>query len=290
MRVTGTLMMVVAVAAARAGDPPAPAGDSIAAARKDFASIKPAGSPAESGPGPSVFDLKDDGPPPGGARTDPALSPMARSAADPSKKGGGTGNWLVDAMERRADPLSSYRDGLDLLGGSDRPPARASDEARLAEAGEKAASKEVAPAVFNPLDAFMTGWISAPDRELLLPAARGEGLLGAEQGKGRADTLPGLGIGLRETQAPPSRDAALADSRTMANPYVAEMDPVSLAPLQALPVPDFPGLSPAGLPGLSPGASGPGADPRYLDLSKSLAPDFTQPAEDDKYFWQMKRF
>jgi hypothetical protein len=302
MRALGTLLLALAAAAARGEDPPATAGDSMAAAKKDLASIKAAAAPVEAGPGLAAVDLRDDAPGPGGARTDsPAVvSPAGRSAADPSRKREGTGNWLVDAMEQKPDQTRTPRGGeslnrgeLDLLKDAGRPDARTEKEANLAEASEKAASKALAESVYNPLDAFMNSWISAHDREFLVPATRSDNPMAGEQGRARAGSLQASDfgqLGVFAESALQSRDTGLADPKAAMNPYLADTDRAFMAPMKPVSAPDLPGLAPFGLPDPSRGMSAPGIDPKLLDTSRFLIPDFAQPADDDKYFKQMKRF
>jgi hypothetical protein len=289
MRASRTLLFVVAAAAARAGDAPAPAGDSLAAAKKDFASIK---SPApETGPGLPGLVVRDEGS--GAVRADAPLPLQAgRSAADPAGKKGGAGNWLVDAVEQETvRPQSARGDNdlirgdLDLLDDAGRPESRAGSVGRAAEAGEKAASRELALSVSNPLDAFMEGWISAHDRGLLVPAKNG----GNPMDGARAETLAGIDLGRREGTIEgvlASREGQ-ADPRAAANPYILDLD---LAPVKPIPVPDLAGFEPLSLADLSHGVPAPAAGSKFLDPSNSLIPDFAQPSDDDKYFKQMKRF
>jgi len=275
------------MASARAGDPPAPAGDSIAAAKKDLASIKSAASRVEPVPGIPGIDVKDDGPAPGGARAEaPALLPAgARPAADPSGKNGGAGNWLVDAMEQRPDHPQSAP-GKEVLIWGDKG-------AKPAEPGDKAASRALAESAYNPLDAFMNGWISAQDRELLLPPARAENPMGADQAGSRAETLPGIDLAPRGASGGgvlAARGAGPADLKAAANPYIADLNLMSTAPMKPFSAADLPGMAPLGPLDLSRGNLPAGADPKSLDGSKSLIPEFAQPPDDDKYFKQIKRF
>jgi hypothetical protein len=285
MRALGSLFLVLAAAALRAGDSPAPPADAIAQAKKDFASIKQPAASADQGLGLRAADAKDDG----AARPDGAALPA------PAARKEGTGNWLVDAMEQKpGHPQASQGDGLiegdiDLLREADTP---AAGSTQATKGGEGAASKGLAATVFNPLDAFMEGWISAHDRDLLLPARRGDSLMGGEQGGARAKAFSGIDLGQRGALADGGLPypGAQADSRTLANPYVGDLDAASLAPARPLSAPDTAGFSPLVFPDLSRGMSAPGADPRFLDPSGALLPDFTQPQDDDKYFRQMKRF
>jgi hypothetical protein len=298
MRVSGALLLAALAAVARAGDPPQAPGDAIAAAKKDLASIKSAASPTEPGPGLPGLDARDDGQAQGGARPEGPLPLTVSSSApaDPTAKREGTGNWLVDAMERKTgSPQSGLsrddlaRGDLDWLRDAERSDSKPVEEAHTGKSGERAASRDLAASVTNPLDAFMGGWISAHDRGLLLPAKRGDGQAGAGQGGTREETLPGIDFGQQDFLAggtPASRDA---DAKPTANPYVGDLDVAAMAPMKPLSLPDTPGFSPFTLPDFSRG-SVPSLDPRPIDASKSVVPDFTQAPDDDKYFKQMKRF
>ncbi|HXQ79812.1 MAG TPA: hypothetical protein VN775_00780 [Opitutaceae bacterium] len=302
MRVPGALLLVVAIASARAGNPPASAGDSIAAAKKDLASIKAPASTMDPGPGIAGIGLREDAPVAAAGRADAAaaLAEAGRPAVDPPRKNAGTGNWLVDAMERRSDHLQSApaRDGLvrgdiDLPMEAARPNGRGENGAKPGEAGGKAASRALAESVYNPLDAFMEGWISAQDRELLLPSTRGESPPGAYQRGSRAETPSGIDLGPQGASGGgvlQTRGAGPADLRTAANPYIADLSLASTPPLKPFSAPELPGIAPPWPLDLSRGISPGGVDPKSLDGSKSLIPDFVQPPDDDKYFKQIKRF
>ena len=287
--------------AARAGDPP-PADDSIAAAKKDLASIKaPAGSQDPSAALPAL-QMKDIGPVPGATAPQmPTLTEQEKEdALDPSKKKHSTGNWLVDAMDKKADeqkdPKTRDREKEDLIK-ADQDLLKGDDkDAQVAEATrEKADSKEVANSVYNPLDSFMNGWISAKDHDLLLPSSKGEGLTGSEGAKGRADLLPGLDLGASsaavESLISPSDAEGLADSaRSGPNPYLALLEFQTAPQVRFFSPPEGLGAGPAGLPDVTRGLSTSGVDRAAADASRSFIPDFAQPPDDDKYFKQMKKF
>jgi len=312
MRAGVTLLLLFAASAARAGDTPAaagdapaPSGDSIAAAKKDFASIKLTTTPVESGPVLPTFEMKDLGPSPGAARAAaPALTPAdGQSPLDPSgkKAAGGTGNWLVDAMEKKPDGARSARGRDDLLRG-DQDPARDGDRLGTqddrdaessADARERASSRDVADSVYNPLDAFMGGWISTRDHELLLPGTKGDTLIGGDLEKARADTLPGIDFGPSGAVAEAALsapDAGWASSNAEANPYLAALDAEPAAAVKAFSSPELPAFSSPDSIDAPRGAISSGADPAQADTGRSLIPDFAQPSDDDKYFKQMKRF
>src|ERR1700679_1944171 len=109
MRAALALLFAFTAALARAGAPPAPAADSIADARKDLASIKAPQGQGDTAVAVPLMDMKDLGPGPGGPRLEvPTLESQEKDASlDPTKKKVGTGNWLVDAMEKKSDGSSA---------------------------------------------------------------------------------------------------------------------------------------------------------------------------------------
>jgi len=286
-----------------AGEPPEPAPDSIASAKKDLAAVKALSSPADTSVAnlPSV-DMKAVSPGPGGDRIDlPAPLPSGdEAAADPSKKAekGTTGNWLVDAMERKPDRArsASGRDSLskddkDLSPkGYDRASARADLESKgEAEAPERDGPRQGAGAAINPLESFMSGWISPRDRELLLPAtgertgspdsavARAQGPQdGALLGDFSAEGLLSLG-----------ELGASLEGKSEPNPYLSAVD------LEPAPAPRMFAGPAAPDPGAPGGHAAPawfGSEVGPLEAPRTFVPDFAHPSDDDKYFKQMKKF
>jgi hypothetical protein len=296
MRAKGALLILLA-AVARAGDPPAP--DPITTAKKDFATIKSLSSPADPASVLPSMDLKDLGPSPGAHVDSPAPLPDTEAVLDPTKKKEkeGTGNWLVDAMDKKSDRPTTSRgrdDGLksdpDLLRDADRSGAPAErDPQASAEAGEKGDRAAAAPAI-NPLDSFMAGWISAHDHDLLLPVAKSGGAQAPDAGTAQAESVAGLDPGpggISDSLLPSPEGARWADSRPDSNPFIAALDFDPAPPIRLLAAPDASGFAPTGLQN---GGSGPGVDPRPADASRTFIPDFAQPSDDDKYFRQMKKF
>jgi hypothetical protein len=299
MRLPAILLLAMAAAAARADDAPPPA-DSIAAAKKDFAAIKAPVTQADGTALPTV-DMKDLGPMPA-ARPDlaPLVSPDRDPSLDPSKKRTGTGNWLVDAMDKNTSSQASRtkeKDDIlkgdpDLIRADEKGVRLEKDPLALDDTREKESAKEPLESVYNPLDAFMGGWVSARDRDLLLTTAKGDAGSGADLGKAHADALPGLDAGqqgpsdLLVQQVDPSSFAEAKGS----NPYVEALDiPVDL-PMKTFVSPDFTGFSPTELQEAPRGMSTSGVDARPVDTSRSFIPDFALPDDDDKYFKQMKKF
>ncbi len=309
MRARATILLFLAVAAARAGDAPAGSGDapsgngdSIAAAKKDFADIKQTAAPSDSSAVLPTLDMKDLGPTPGAARQ-PAPTPLGtdrESLLDPSGKKAkeGTGNWLVDAMDKKSDKSQSSQ-GKDDATRGDRDATRDIDRLDLqddrdttasADARDKASSKELAESVYNPLDSFMGGWISARDHDLLLGGTKADAA--GEHASARADTLPGMDLGSAEGVADavlPSPEAGWGGLKVDANPYLAAIDIEPEPVAKTFTLPEIPGFS-TGLIGAPQGMTTSGLDPAQIDLSRSFIPDFAQPSDDDKYFKQLKRF
>lgn len=275
MRVLG-ILAVAAAAAVQAGDPPPAPVDAIAAAGKALAAFKAA--PGDSGALSETAPAKPEAPllpAPGSAAPERPMLGAGRAPA-------GSGNWLVDAMERKpgrsaptpaGDPPNPG--GLDLLKAMDG--VRAGEGAAAqGDANGRSGAQAAPDSVVNPLDAFMDGWISARDKGLLLPDRRAPPFLGgiesAAPDEPVAGAFPRLGF--------------VAGARDTSNPYVADPNP-ALEPLAAREVPTF---SPAVAPDLAGGIlpSGPATKP--FEIPRLDMPDFTQPTDDDKYFRQMKRF
>ena len=121
MRAPRPLLFLVIATCARAADPtPAPT-DSIAAAKADLAAIRSPQAQAEAGPALPSLDIKDISA--GPTVTSPDLgailaAPEAELGPDGlKKKKEGTGNWLVDAMDKDAAERKSERAGTSPLPG-----------------------------------------------------------------------------------------------------------------------------------------------------------------------------
>ncbi len=297
MRGSAALLFAMLAAAARAGDPPPPAADSIADAKKDLAAIKAVGQ-QETGSALPTLDMKDVSPGPGGIRPEASalMTPDKESLIDPSKKKEGTGNWLVDAMDKKSDrsPGSKSRDKDDLLKVELDPLRGDKDAASLEDTRDKAGPKEPAEPVYNPLDSFMGGWVSARDHDLLLPSSKGDGLPAAGLERAHGDLLPGLDVGpggsAGEGLFSAPEGAAPGDSRAGSNPYLAVLDLAPAPQVKAFLSPEGSGSNPFGLPDLSSGVSSVGAAAKPADNERSFVPEFALPPDDDKYFKQMKRF
>jgi hypothetical protein len=306
MRATAALLFALTAAVVHAGDPPAPAADSIADAKKGLAEIRAPQGQLDTPVAVPLMDMKDLGPGPGGPRIEmPTLESQEKDASlDPMKKKVGTGNWLVDAMEKKSDGSAASRakEKDEILKGDPellRPDEKLAlqaerDALQAGGSGEKQAPKEAPAAVYNPLDSFMSSWVSAKDHDLLVPTSKGDGPVAVEGGRSHADFLPGLDPGqsssFTENLFAPSEAGAVADARSEANPYLGGLDGPAPAAAKAFALPEVPGFGPASLLDLGRGMSTSGVDPRPLDTSRSFIPDFAQVPDDDKYFKQLKRF
>jgi hypothetical protein len=291
-------ILLLSAAQARADDTP-PA-DSIAGAKKDLAAVKSLSNPTLAAPSLPTLDMKDIGPAPGARFEAPSLIPVPDTTFDPTKKQdkAGTGNWLVDAMDKSDRSQQRGRDGsrradtgaakgTDRMGAPDDREAPGASDERGSEA-DRADEKEPAQRVVNPLDAFMSGWVSARDHDLLVPKAGADGGLGSDAPAAGAETIPGLDA---ET---PGADGFLQgpsaggwqESRPEANPFVAAFAPQAPAALHFFSGPEESVFEPAGLGALpAPSAGARGAEPE-----RSFIPDFALPTDDDKYFKQLKKF
>jgi hypothetical protein len=139
----------------------------------------------------------------------------------------------------------------------------------------------------------MSGWISAKDHDLLLPASKGDGL-SSEVAKSRSDSLQTLELGPSASSSDgmlPAIDASsLSDSKQAPNPYVAELELTPAAQVTAFAAPEIAAFAPADTPEVPRAATVNGMDSGPSDPSHSFIPDFAQPSDDDKYYRQMKRF
>jgi hypothetical protein len=144
--------------------------------------------------------------------------------------------------------------------------------------------------VYNPLDAFMSGWVSDRDRSLLL-GPKGEVLAGGDSGGAGAESLPGL-----EAPAAPSAEdllgmpevSAIPESGGGPNPYLEGLGAAG-SETRAFTLTE--GTQPEAFP--AQGFQAPAVEPaagRVEDASRTFVPDFAQPSDDDKYFKQLKRF
>jgi hypothetical protein len=304
MRAAGLVLLLAAAAPVAAADAPP---DSISTAKKDLAAIRsPLAQPDAAPPLPGL-DLHDVGGsmPPDRLEIPSLLAPDAELGPDGlKKKKEGTGNWLIDAMDkdRKDDHAGKGHGGdkddllktdADLLRADDRAGTHPEKEFQaLDQTREKAEPEEAKALAYNPLDSFMSSWISAKDHDLLVPVAKSESPAG-DAGKGRPDSLQSLELGpggAADTLLPPVDPTVLGDGKAGTNPYLADLDPAIPTSAHTLLAPEVPGFAPSDLTDIPVGITSSGVDARPIDSSRAAFPDFAQPSDDDKYFKQMKKF
>jgi hypothetical protein len=303
MRTAAAFLLALAAASARAGDaPPPPDTDSIAAAKRDFDSIKGSTAPAVGGMALPSIDMKDLGPTPGSPLLEaPTPLPTDKDLSlDPTKKKAGTGNWLVDAMEKNKDGTTKsgkpgddlLKDDADLAADGDKEEGRGGKEAQAnTEAREGSGPKETSH-VYNPLDSFMGSWISARDHDLLVPSTKGDAQTEGDAAKTRPET-PGTDVipagSLVDMLLPAPDTAGWTDSKVEANPYIGPTDTDPSTAVKIFSAPEGSGFSPFEPLGPVGGSTSSGVGTAPIDTSRSFVPDFAQP-QDDPAFKQMKRF
>jgi hypothetical protein len=293
---TAVFIAGAALAAADPAPPPPAAADPVKAAKQGLedihaSALSPDGAAALPG-----LSLPEVAPLPSAPAPESPLPPESGLGPDGLKKKAGTGNWLVDAMEkadrdakadkapgRAQDRDEQLKADLELLRGEEKDPAHPEREAAALDLTAKAkpeADELKAPA-YNPLDAFMAGWISARDHDLLVPAKVDPG------DPAHAD---GLDLGPADALRAGPEASALNELRAAPNPYLAELERSPPSAASSLAAPLLPALVPPDLlePAVAPLSAG--ADARPADNARSVVPDFAQPSGDDKYFPQLKRF
>jgi hypothetical protein len=292
------VVLLLAVAPARADDAPAQGPDAIAAAKKDFAAIRSSAIAPQTPLSMPSLNMKDLGQASGApAPSAPAPLPSEGDASlYAATKASTTGNWLVDAMdkdkasERALAPRpGDGRQKSDFDTDSDPARARAAsamDTASGSGARDGASQREPSNRAYNPLDSFMGSWISARDHDLLIPASRGTGL-GVAEASPPAGPDPMPSGSLTDMLLPAPDTVSWADSKPEANPFISPSDSETAPAARYFAGSDAASLAPFGLTGAAPG-TGPAAQP--AENSRTFLPDFAQPSGDDKYFRQMKRF
>jgi len=221
-------------------------------------------------------------PGPDTAAVPPPAAPAARreSATTPAKAET-SGNWLVDAMMKE-EAKSAKAAGLTADRRRDDPLAKGEDAAAGDGVDRGLRSAESPLSVTNPLEPFMTEWISQRDRALLLPKSTS----GSGRSGGGFAPAPALGdavtITFRSVDPRSEAAAAPANAAPNENPFLQALLP---PPGRSIEPPAPPANPPpaAGNPAL--GAPEPARDtrpPPPIDLSK--------PSDDKKYFPQLKRF
>ncbi|HEY1110005.1 MAG TPA: hypothetical protein VGE76_15250, partial [Opitutaceae bacterium] len=289
---------------------------SIEEARKEFDALKAAREAAQRGQGtalprvavPELHTGLGDPRPTPGTKANPATDPAKKSA-----------NWLVDAMTKEPGSRrdgdrgravdSAFResagDGVGVEAALDDPQSAPSSSAARHGRGANAASeKEKSAEVPNPLNRYLAEWMTPRDYATLKPSLT-EGLAADGAGASRGGlgeislpasmsgglsgiTLPGgAGPNPADGDAPGAglKSPAIAPPRE--NPYLQTFVPPAPPSPSTAAQPPVPAPAPAGGgPVMSPMPSSTPATP----VAKPAVPDFARPAQDEKYFKQLKRF
>lgn len=233
----------------------------------------------------------------------------------PDAAGKQSANWLVDGVmkdERRANDAA--RKGKDRGGRSDRgeradPTERSvrtldakdtdvaqSENTEPRGEGEVEREKEMGE-VANPLNRYLGEWLTSRDYAMLKPSL--------EDGAADGRTTVGLDPRIAATLGPNSlttamqtTGSAMGESATAIdavrqappreNPFLDALHPVANAkPASAVPLPAPSAASVA--PPIISSTVGPNSPP-LIAPPQSKIPDFAKPAQDEKYFKQLKRF
>ncbi|MEO5958798.1 MAG: hypothetical protein ABIR80_06755 [Opitutaceae bacterium] len=204
-----------------------------------------------------------------------------------------SGNWLIEAMEKKPRQQDQSRAGegresrfstdeVALVpdwedSGQSKTPTRTKDRLREAE--------------LNPLARYMGEWMTAKDFALLQP-----GLAGAGQGGDlRTDDLASSPAFGAEASQLGSLDASLGlkavakqmkGNASRENPYLQPIEVPALPATKTLPPvsPNVAPMPPTAVPILSV------PPPRENGAGRAPGPDFPKPGSDEKYFKQLKRF
>lgn len=310
MRLAFAVSLVAAAAVFAAEQPPsappaptkAPADDGITAAKREFEAIKAArgGLPAQKGSLPALnLPTLQPPPAPGGA----ASSTKQKLPSEKEKK---SANWLVEAMkqEERKEARKDRGRSLDELERRDTK-ARLELETELKQQGAEATPSEEMLAsqeknetpeqkgpVFNPLNRYLSDWMSPQDYALLKPALGGgeTASLAAQSGSGASVALdPAAGNVAALTSSLGLTGAEKAVAHVLPapreNPYLQAL---------ALPVPSNPVFTPpvTNSPMSAPGSAGPSGfvAPVSAPPAPAKIPEFVRPLPDEKHFKQLKRF
>ena len=264
--------------------------DSISSAKRDFDAVKAARNPAlqQKGEVPriGVPDLRTGAPAPG---------PTAPKKLGTEKK---SANWLVEAMEKQQPRKDRGRDsdrdkfGRDTSKSSSDPETEPDDFIETKKRNESdaitAEEDKRKDEPVNPLASYLGEWMTPQDYALLKPSLeRSLSKSGLEGSTSPISSLaPSLGpIGGSESNAAPGANVRGAlGMLPRENPYLATVGPAPQSPIASGPVfvpPPAP-VSSAPSPVMGPA---PLAEP-----PRSKIPEFAKPAQDEKYFKQLKRF
>ena len=268
---------------------PVEAGDeTVSLAKEDLASIKSAtrglGDSQASLPSLQAPDLSV-----------PVASSFATRAKTETLRAKPSGNWLVDGVmnskkgqegaQGRSKDLPSATPPAGDLGiasqstaGEDPVATAKETEAAVSEAEPvKASSREVV--VVNPLDAFMSSWMSGRDMEALKPVLPAHGTSEAPGGESAS-------LEVMATQIGPSKPAELAPVQSPSGPVATQENPF----LELLNSPLPPAASEPELKASLPLPVQPPQNNEVTSGPKDVVPDYAKELQEDPAFKQMRRF
>lgn len=269
----------------------APSEDGISAARRDFEAVKSARNPAlqpkSDLPRIAVPDLP----------AAPAVGPIAPKQLKGTEKK--SANWLLDAMEKqkprkdaergeRRERTDNAERELTLDGQAD-DRATSADEKTPERANNDAQSRKQNAEPENPLAHYLGEWMTPQDYALLKPGIEQSLSQSGQPANNPANSplsvgnLPG-GDAIFGS-AVSSGVASAIGGTPRENPY---LDGLKLAPAMALPAPS--GVLATPPPPATISSQPTFAPPPPVAPAKPKIPDFAKPAQDEKYFKQLKRF
>ena len=296
MRRLASIFFVIAAAAA-AEEPsavstpgPETKEDPIAAAARDFQSLKTTRNPLPSEKtglnmsGLTTPEFQNAG---HGVSVTPSVKPKIPPGAK-SK----SANWLVDGVMKKTgqSTLDKTVRGTDELSALD---ALADDPAQadpLTQAEQRSRTEQPKPseAELNPLMRYMSGWMTSQDYALLRPGlagavsadavARGDPSLPGATASGPAIAFGtnGLSAGLLHADVAPTSVVTVRE-----NPFLQAFNPPPAPAPAAI-------ASGAMEPAIAPPIRT--VTPSAPPMTQPKMPEFARPSDDAKYFKQLKRF
>jgi hypothetical protein len=219
----------------------------------------------------------------------PVVPRSGSKATAPQKK---TGNWLIEAMEKKSDGAKSdrRRNASEPNFFTDEEDVTAEVENTRSEKTPAEKGERLPGTNLNPLDRYMGEWMTANDLAVLLPNLAATG---RTEGTRPVDAASSAFAGDALTRN--TLDAALGIRGVAVQ--LKENTPRENPFLQALDLPPTPtgrSSAPAPLPTTSPQPTRPPlfspTPPPENAAAKTGTPDFAKPGSDEKYFKQLKRF
>jgi len=268
---------------------PAPAEDSIAAARRDLELIKAAKGGATEQPRgglPQFSGSEIQFTPTAQPRLAHPLTPAETAAAKKST------NWLVDAMMKKPASATDEKGRLENKSGWENAEIRSenatdnrSQEPTFSPKADRQEARQTTEPIVNPLTSFMAGWMTPQDYKLLQSktAAESAANLVARGEHASTAVFPGAGgalTGLSSVGKPPSNATAQVPRE---NPFLQDIGVTAATaskPLGSIPPPAIVTQTTA-----KPSIPAPEPPP-----PRAIAPGVVKPNDDAKYFKPLKRF